>query len=173
MTERKYYFGFMCYHVSYFSSHYNRIPYRNNEEKPWLTHGLRNTFHYVWQTLFLLQVLIILALTIFLSPSLQWILNLWKRECDTDISFRAEPLTIPFALHLTDCGSLYCYHLLQKGTLLTTFQGLFSPELHIPPYSSSKPVPKAHKPHNWVYFSNNSTFWYQFPVLVSFLIAIV
>lgn len=52
MTERKYYFGFMCYHVSYFSSHYNRIPYRNNEEKPWLTHGLRNTFHHVWQTLF-------------------------------------------------------------------------------------------------------------------------
>lgn len=109
----------------------------------------------------------------FLSPSLQWILNLWKRECDTDISFRAEPLTIPQALHLTDCGSLHCHHLLQKGTLLKTFQGLFSPELYISPYSSNKPVPKANKPHNWVYFSNNSTFWYQFPVLVSFLIAIV
>lgn len=129
---------------------------------------------YVWQTLFLLQVLVILALTFFCLPLCS---EFWTfgRGSVTQTSHLEPSLShfLTLCIWLIVCLCIDCYHLLQKETLLTTFLGLFSPELQILPYSSSKPVPKAHKPHNRVYFSNNSTFWYQFSVLVSFLIAMV
>ena len=65
-----------------------------------------------------------------------------------------------------------CQYSIPHGYETTTLSSMYSMIRLCQPILSNKPVPQNYDPHSEVYYSNDTTSWSQFSVLVTFFIAL-